>query len=61
LIGDLSLKALLTLEEIKHSVDIPQLILAIERGFVSYSEGRSEVPPVGYLHFDDPPGDIHIK
>lgn len=55
------MKALLTLEEIKHSVDIPQLILAIERGFVSYSEGRSEVPPVGYLHFDDPPGDIHIK
>jgi len=61
LIGDLPLKALLTPEEIKHSVDIPQLILAIERGFVSYSEGRSEVPPVGYLQFDDPPGDVHIK
>lgn len=55
------MKAVLTLEEIKRSVDIPQLILAIERGFVSYSEGRSEVPPVGFLHFDDPPGDVHIK
>jgi len=55
------LKAVLTLEEIRRSVDIPQLILAMERGFVSYSEGRSEVPPVGFLHFDDPPGDVHIK
>lgn len=42
-------------------MDIPQLILAIERGFVSYSEGRCVVPPVGFLHFDDPPGDVHIK
>lgn len=55
------MKAVLTLEELKQLVDIPQLIQVIERGFVSYSEGRSEVPPVGFLHFDDPPGDVHIK
>lgn len=55
------MKAVLTLEELKQFVDIPQLIQAMERGFVSYSAGRTEVPPVGFLHFDDPPGDVHIK
>ena len=55
------MKAVLSLEEIRQFVDIPRLIQAIERGFVSYSQGRSEVPPVGFLHFDDPPGDVHIK
>ncbi|MBZ0333997.1 hypothetical protein [Marinobacter sp. AL4B] len=55
------MKAVLKLEEIKRCVGIPQLIQAIESGFVSYSEGRSEVPPVGFLHFDEPPGDVHIK
>ena len=23
--------------------------------------GQASVPPVGFLHFDDPPGDVHIK
>nr|CAA6827658.1 MAG: Ornithine cyclodeaminase (EC [uncultured Thiotrichaceae bacterium] len=55
------MEAVLKLEEIKQYVDIPQLIQVIERGFVSYSEGRCAVPPVGFLHFDDPPGDVHIK
>jgi ornithine cyclodeaminase len=26
-----------------------------------YSDGNVEVPPVGFLHFDDPPGDVHLK
>jgi ornithine cyclodeaminase len=52
---------LLQLDEIKRLVDIPQLILEIEAGFVLYSEGKVQVPPVGFLHFDDPPGDVHIK
>jgi len=51
----------LKLDEIKNLVDIPQLIRDIEAGFVLYSEGRVKVPPVGFLHFDDPPGDVHIK
>ena len=51
----------LKLDEIKRLIDIPQLIREIETGFVLYSEGRVEVPPVGFLHFDDPPGDVHIK
>lgn len=51
----------LRLAEIKELVDIPQLIDDIEAGFVLYSQGRVQVPPVGFLHFDDPPGDVHIK
>ena len=51
----------LKLDEIKNLVDIPQLIKDIEAGFVLYSEGRVKVPPVGFLHFDNPPGDVHIK
>ena len=51
----------LKLDEIKTLVDIPQLIQDIEKGFVLYSEGQVVVPPVGFLHFDNPPGDVHIK
>ena len=51
----------LQLDEIKRLIDVPQLILEIEAGFVLYSEGKVQVPPVGFLHFDEPPGDVHIK
>ena len=51
----------LQLDEIKRLVDTPQLIREIETGFVLYSEGKVQVPPVGFLHFDEPPGDVHIK
>jgi ornithine cyclodeaminase len=51
----------LKLDEIKRLIDIPQLIREIETGFVLYSEGKVNVPPVGFLHFDEPPGDVHIK
>lgn len=54
-------KIVLNLDEIKCLVDIPLLIREIELGFVLYSEGQANVPPVGFLHFDDPPGDVHIK
>ena len=51
----------LKLEEIKHLINIPQLIQEIEVGFVLYSDGKVNVPPIGFLHFDEPPGDVHIK
>ena len=51
----------LELDEIQRLIDSPQLIREIEAGFVLYSEGRVTVPPVGFLHFDEPPGDVHIK
>ena len=37
------------------------MIQAIEDGFVLYSEGKVVVPPVGFLNFKEPPGDVHIK
>jgi ornithine cyclodeaminase len=52
---------ILKLDEIKRLIDIPQLIREIEVGFVLYSEHKVVVPPVGFLHFDQPPGDVHIK
>lgn len=51
----------LNLDEIKRLIDVPQLVRDIETGFVLYSENRVVVPPVGFLHFDQPPGDVHIK
>ncbi len=53
--------AVLKLDEIKRLVDTPLLIQEIETGFALYSQGKVNVPPVGFLHFDDPPGDVHIK
>ena len=52
---------ILELDDIKRRIDPRQLIREIETGFVLYSEGRVIVPPVGFLHFDQPPGDVHIK
>ena len=51
----------LELAEIEPFVDVARLIDDIEAGFVLYSEGKVTVPPVGFLRFDDPPGDVHIK
>ena len=52
---------ILTLDEIKSQIDVPNMIQAIEDGFVLYSEGKVVVPPVGFLNFKEPPGDVHIK
>jgi len=49
------------LDEIKRLIDTTQLIQEIETGFALCSDGKVTVPPVGFLHFDDPPGDVHIK
>lgn len=48
-------------DEIKTIVRGLDLLPLIKKGFVAYSEGRSVVPPVGELSFNDPPGDVHIK
>jgi ornithine cyclodeaminase len=36
-------------------------IRAIEDGFVAYSRGKTIIPPVGELIFENPPGEAHIK
>jgi len=51
----------LKLDEIKTLIDVPIMIQAIEDGFVLYSEDKVVVPPVGFLNFKEPPGDVHIK
>ena len=51
----------LKLDEIKSQINVPDMIQAIEDGFVLYSEDKVVVPPVGFLNFKEPPGDVHIK
>jgi ornithine cyclodeaminase len=38
-----------------------EVIAAMERAFVAYSNGEAVIPPVGQLDFENPPGDCHIK
>lgn len=49
------------LDEIRSVLDVPAAIELIEAGFVALSSGTATVPAVGYLGFDRPPGDCHIK
>jgi ornithine cyclodeaminase len=49
------------IDEIRSVIDEVAVIDAVEAGFSSYSRGLVDVPPVGLLHFDHPPGDVHIK
>lgn len=55
---------ILALNQIKTvlgGIDMSLLIQAIEDSFVTYSEQRAIVPPVGHLAFATPPADVHIK
>ncbi len=51
----------LTLEQILAVLPSLDLLPAIESAFDLYSAGQANVPPVGELLFDAPPGDAHIK
>ncbi|MCJ7725619.1 MAG: ornithine cyclodeaminase family protein [Acidimicrobiia bacterium] len=46
---------------IRKAVDPVDVVAAVAEGFRRYSAGEVVVPPVGLLHFEDPPGDVHIK
>ena len=50
-----------SLSEIKEALDFDTAVAAIKDGFVAFSAGKVTTPPVGYLGFTDPPGDMHIK
>jgi ornithine cyclodeaminase len=52
---------ILTRTEIEKLLSIPQMIAAIEEGFVLYSRNETVIPPIASLSFDHPPGDCHIK
>ena len=48
------------LDEIKRALAGLDLLPAIEAGFVAYSQGRANVPPVGELLMDKGE-EVHIK
>lgn len=50
-----------TRPQIEQVIQPRQVIAAMERAFVAYSNGEAVIPPVGQLDFEDPPGDCHIK
>ena len=52
---------IINLDEIKAILDKINPIEIIEDGFVAYSQGKVEIPPVGEMIFDAPPGECHIK
>jgi len=49
------------LTQIKEVLKKLQPIKEIEEGFVAYSQGKTEIPPVGEMLFKKPLGDVHIK
>ena len=53
--------SILKLEEIKEALNDIDVLAAMEHGFIQYRNGKTVVPPVGELLFDNPPGDVHIK
>lgn len=52
---------IINLDEIKVILEKINPIEIIEEGFVAYSQGKVEAPPVGEMIFDEPPGECHIK
>lgn len=52
---------ILSREQIEKLLSIPDILKAIEQGFIAYSQGETVIPPVASLHFENPPGDCHIK
>ena len=49
------------IDQIKSVLPGIDSVAAIEEGFIAYSQGKVDVPPVGEMIFHDPPGDVHIK
>jgi len=47
--------------EIQKALNIRSVLDSIEEGFVIYSKKEAVIPPVGSLHFTNPPGECHIK
>ena len=49
-------------EEIIEAVSNMENVMAeVEKGFIAYSEGKTQIPPVGYLGFPEHHGSTHIK
>lgn len=49
------------IDQIKQALKNIDVIEVIEEGFISYSQGKVVVPPIGEMIFEKPPGETHIK
>lgn len=47
--------------QIESVINIPELLREVREGLVKYSDQQVMTSPVGFLHFDRPKGDVHIK
>jgi len=52
---------ILSAEECELALNVPELMEEIAQGFIDYTADRTVVPPVGYLGFTEPTGDVHLK
>lgn len=48
-------------DQLLKPIEFKPIIERIERGFSLYSMGKAKLSPVSHLHFDSPPGDLHVK
>lgn len=48
-------------QQIEAVLSADDLIRAVRHAFTAFSNGAVTTPPVGYLPFSNPPGDMHIK
>jgi len=55
------LTKIVALEQILKALPDIDVLTDIERGFVAFSEGKVEVPPIGELLFPNESGELHIK
>ena len=52
---------IIKLKDMRSIVENIDTVSAMEEGFIAYSNGKTVVPLVGELLFENPPGDVHIK
>ena len=48
-------------EKISSLLDQIEIHEPMKQAFIEYSNGNAEIPPVGELLFEEPPGEVHIK
>ena len=48
-------------EKISSLLDQIEIHEPMKQAFIEYSNGNAEIPPVGELLFEKPPGEVHIK
>ncbi|MBN9377664.1 MAG: hypothetical protein BGO14_11255 [Chlamydiales bacterium 38-26] len=50
-----------TKSQIENCIDVPLILKELEKGLILYSEKQVEIAPVGFMHFKNPLGDVHVK